>query len=77
MANGSLERRVEKLEKNGGGASDFDVRLRKFCDRLHADFDQTRNAVKGHEAKIHMDENGAMTYECFRVVARCFGVAGA
>ncbi|MGI9074265.1 MAG: hypothetical protein ACR2JB_23795 [Bryobacteraceae bacterium] len=31
MANGSLDRRVTKLEKDCSGVSDFDSRLRRYC----------------------------------------------
>ncbi|MGI9071439.1 MAG: hypothetical protein ACR2JB_09020 [Bryobacteraceae bacterium] len=69
MANGSLERRITKLEK---------ARLRKFCAHGHITYtDGMREALRGHEAQIHISEDGLMTFECFRIVARCLGVKGA
>ncbi|MGI9070813.1 MAG: hypothetical protein ACR2JB_05655 [Bryobacteraceae bacterium] len=78
MANGSLERRLSKLEKAGGGVSTFDERLRKFCAHGHVRYtDEMREALRGHEAEIHISEDGLMTYENFRIVCRCLGVKGA
>jgi hypothetical protein len=71
MANGSLERRVTKLEKTGGGVVDFDSRLRKYCANQQYDYDFVRNAVKGHEAEIHITEDGLLTYESFQTIYRC------
>ncbi len=57
MANGSLERRITKLEKASGGVSDFGERLRKFCAHGHITYtDEMREALRGPEAEIHISE---------------------
>jgi hypothetical protein len=68
----NLKQRIEKLEKaQGGGASDFDSRLRKYCEHAHYDYDFIRNAVNGHESEIQISEDGYLTYENFLTIYRC------
>jgi hypothetical protein len=71
MANGNLERRVTKLEQAGGGASDFDERLRKFCDTAGYEYEALKNAVKGHETELYLGKDGGITWEGFLVIVRC------
>ncbi|MGI9074260.1 MAG: hypothetical protein ACR2JB_23770 [Bryobacteraceae bacterium] len=74
----NLKQRVEKLEKAGGGVSSFDERFRKFCANAGMTHSaEIPEALRGHEAEIHISEDGLMTFEQFRVLARYLGVEGA
>jgi hypothetical protein len=70
----NLKQRVEKLEKAQGAVPDFDDRLRKYCDQRgwdHKGYEGLRDALKGHESELHIDQDGGITYEGFLVIVRC------
>lgn len=72
-----LKRRIEKLEKAEGTDGDWDLKLKKLCERGNFDYEQMRNALKGHEREIPILEGGYVTFKTLRIIAHYLSPVGA
>jgi hypothetical protein len=66
----NLWRRIEKLERNSGGAAAWQVKLRVLARRFGCEEEAFFEAIRGYERRLAaaIDNDGAITWEDFLLV---------